>query len=76
MLPTATTSGNDEGGNYIPDIVHDGVGFVSAEVAAATFVERARGLEFEDAAAAAAAAAAAEPEGRDSFEDSARRNHF
>ena len=49
------------GGNYIRDIVHDGVGFVSAEVAAAAFVECARGFEVEDAAAAAAAVAAAEP---------------
>ena len=54
-------SDSSPGGNYIPDIVHDGVCFVSAEVAAAAFVECARGFEVEDAAAAAAAVAAAEP---------------
>ena len=63
-------------GNYIPDLVYDGVGFVPAEVAAAAHAERERRFELEDAAAAAAAAAAAEPEGRDSFEDSQRRNDF
>ena len=65
----------DEDGNYIPDLVYDGVGFVPAEVAAAAFAERERRFELEDAAAAAAAAAA-EPEGRDSFEDPERRNDF
>ena len=69
-------SDSSPGGNYIPDIVHDGVCFVSAEVAAAAFVECARGFEVEDAAAAAAAAADAEPEARDSFEDAERRDDF
>ena len=75
-LPSTTTPGYDEDGNYIPDLVYDGVGFVPAEVAAAAFAERERRFELEDAAAAAAAAAAAEPEGRDSFEDPERRNDF
>ena len=36
----------DEDGNYIPDLVYDGVGFVPAAVAAAAAAERERRDDF------------------------------